>query len=207
MWTRGLQEPRRLGRQPPLSQPSALLGIASSQKSEVLTVINSPGWHRLADLCPARSSPIFTLLRKGSISAHCYGRSSIELLIRTSWEEIFLQTSASVQTANHWMQQLLGLSTGTWPQASASSSALWMILHLDRGADRPPASIPPGAGVRDAYPVPVYPNAPPASDILKNAITRLGVFLACLHPCAQSSNTYLFHRIARKVSKTTCKPL
>lgn len=210
MWTRDLQEPRRLGWQPPLSQPSALLGIASSQKSKVLTVINSPGWHRLADLCPALSSPIFTLLWKCNTSSHCYGRSSIELLIHTSWEEIFLQMSASVQTANHWIQQLLGpglrLPTGTWPQASASSSASWMVLHLSRGADRPPASIPPGMGVRDAYPVLVYPNAPPASDILKTAITRLGLFLAHLHPCAQSSNTYLFHGVARKVSKPLASP-
>lgn len=191
----------------------SLLGIASSQKSKVLMVINSPGWHCLADPCPALSSPIFTLLWKCNISAHCYGRSSIELLIRTSWEEIFLQTSASVQTANHWMQQLLGpgfrLPTGTWPRASASSSAPWMVSHLAWGADGPPASIPPGAGVGDTYPAPVYPNAPPpppASDILKNAITRLGLFLARLHPCAQSSHTYLFHRIARKVSKPLASP-
>lgn len=46
----------------------------------------------------------------------------------------------------------------------------------------------------------------PASDILKNVITRLGLFLARLHPCAQSSHTYLFHRIARKVSKPLASP-
>lgn len=165
MWTRGLQEPRRLGRQPPLSQPAALLGFSSSQKSKVLMVINSPGWHHLADLCPALSSPIFTLLWKCNISVHCYGRSSLELLIHTSWEEIFLQSSASVQTANHWMPQLLGpglrLSTGTWPHASAPSSASWMVLHLSRGADRPPASLPPGRGLKmhiQHWCIPVYPQ-------------------------------------------------
>lgn len=150
----GLQGPCRLGWQPPLCKPSALLGIASSQKSQVLMVINSPGWHRMADPCPALSSPIFTLLWKCNISAHCYERCSIELLIHTSWEEIFLQTSASVQTANHWIQQLLGpglrLATSTWPQPSASSSVPRMVSRLGRGADRPPAAIPPGVGVRDA---------------------------------------------------------
>lgn len=154
---------------------------------------NSPGWHRLGDLCPGVSSPIFTLLWKCNISIHCYRRSSLELLIHTSWEEIFLQTSASVQTADHWMQQLPGprlrLPTGTWLQASAPSSPSWMVLHLDQGADRPPASIPPGVGVRDAHPALAYPNIPPASLTLKNAITGLGLFLARLHSCAQSSNT------------------
>jgi len=149
--TSGLQEPRGSGRQPPLPQPSAALGIASSQKGKVLMAINSPGWHRFADLCPALSSPILTLLWKCNVSVHCYGRFSLELLIHTSWEEIFLRTSASVQTANHWMRQLPGpglrLSAGTRPPASASPAASGLVRQLGWGADRPPAPIPPGVGI------------------------------------------------------------
>lgn len=93
------------------------------------------------------------------------------------------------------------LSTGTQPQASASSSAPRMRFHVSRGAGSPPARAPPGTGVRDVYLVLVYPNVPPAFDILKNTVTRLDLFLALLQPCVQSSNTYLFHSTARKVSK------
>lgn len=78
------------------------------------------------------------------------------------------------------------------------------------GSGRTPSFHPPrrwggrhvsSTGVSKCPPPPL-----PASDILKNAITRLGLFLARLHPCAQSSHTYLFHRIARKVSKPLASP-
>lgn len=198
-------ETHRLGSQPLLSQISALLGITSGQKSKVLVATNSSSWHHLT-LCSVLSHPhsavemqhFSSLLREiqsRAINTHPLGRN-----FPANFG--FCPDDKSLDTA------VLGdlLSTGTQPQASASSSASRMRLYLSWGADSPPASIPPGTGVRDVYSLLMYPNVPPAFDILKNTVTRLDLFLAHLQPCVQSSNTYLFHSTARQVSKPLASP-